>query len=158
LSGVFSSTAGFTILKTPASRTVFSPPADWMPRNFCARRSCLPDREPALRDEIVNGVLPKSCTTASKPRVAAGRKLSTTQTRGHGAARTSQCSFASVRDVRRKKQSRSKKERAAKLIPLRWRKLPQNEGKKSGHRYWRLAVKLMISQRIKRRNLIPAEP
>ena len=99
--------------------------ADWMPRNFLRRvEVAFPIEKPALRDEIVNGVLPKFLHDRVKARElqpdGSYRRL---KPEGTEPREQAQLQFRERSRRQTKKLSRSKKERAAKLIPIT--KLPQ---------------------------------
>jgi polyphosphate kinase len=99
--------------------------ADWMPRNFLRRvEVAFPIENPALRDEIVNGVLPKFLHDRVKARElqpdGSYRRL---KPEGTEPREQAQLQFRERSRRQTKKLSRSKKERAAKLIPIT--KLPQ---------------------------------
>ena len=100
--------------------------ADWMPRNFLRRvEVAFPIENPALRDEIVNGVLPKFLHDRVKARElqpdGSYRRL---KPEGTEPREQAQLQFRERSRRQTKKLSRSKKERAAKLIPIT--KLPQS--------------------------------
>ena len=99
--------------------------ADWMPRNFLRRvEVAFPIENPILRDEIVNGVLPKFLHDRVKARElqpdGSYRRL---KPEGTEPREQAQLQFRERSRRQTKKLSRSKKERAAKLIPIT--KLPQ---------------------------------
>jgi len=96
-------------------------------RNFLRRvEVAFPIENPALRDEIVNGVLPKFVHDRVKAReLQPTEVIDDSNPRARSRANKRSCSFASVRDVRRKNSLVPKKERAAKLIPITVAKLPQ---------------------------------
>jgi polyphosphate kinase len=104
---------------------LFLSSADWMPRNFLRRvEVAFPIENPALRDEIVNGVLPKFLHDRVKARElqpdGSYRRL---KPEGTEPREQAQLQFRERSRRQTKKLSRSKKERAAKLIPIT--KLPQ---------------------------------
>ena len=68
--GAFSrDTAGFIILATAAKPDLYLASADWMPRNFYRRvEIAFPIESPAVRDEIINEVLPRFLTDYGKAR------------------------------------------------------------------------------------------
>jgi len=106
---------------------LFLSSADWMPRNFLRRvEVAFPIENPALRDEIVNGVLPKFVHDRVKARElqpdGSYRRL---KPEGTEPREQAQLQFRERSRRQAKKQSRSKKERAAKLIPITVAKLPQ---------------------------------
>jgi polyphosphate kinase len=106
---------------------LFLSSADWMPRNFLRRvEVAFPIENPALRDEIVNGVLPKFLHDRVKARElqpdGSYRRL---KPEGTEPREQAQLQFRERSRRQAKKQSRSKKERAAKLIPITVAKLPQ---------------------------------
>jgi len=106
---------------------LFLSSADWMPRNFLRRvEVAFPIENPALRDEIVNGVLPKFLHDRVKARElqpdGSYRRL---KPEGTEPREQAQLQFRERSRRQSKKQSRSKKERAAKLIPITVAKLPQ---------------------------------
>jgi polyphosphate kinase len=106
---------------------LFLSSADWMPRNFLRRvEIAFPIENPALRDEIVNGVLPKFVHDRVKARElqpdGSYRRL---KPEGTEPREQAQLQFRERSRRQAKKQSRSKKERAAKLIPITVAKLPQ---------------------------------
>ena len=94
----------------------------------CLRRVevAFPIENPALRDEIVNGVLPKFLHDRVKARElqpdGSYRRL---KPEGTEPREQAQLQFRERSRRQSKKQSRSKKERAAKLIPITVAKLPQ---------------------------------
>jgi polyphosphate kinase len=99
--------------------------ADWMPRNFLRRvEVAFPIENPTLRDEVVNGVLPKFLHDRVKARElqpdGSYRRL---KPEGTEPREQAQLQFRERSRRQTKKLSRSKKERAAKLIPIT--KLPQ---------------------------------
>ena len=100
--------------------------ADWMPRNFLRRvEVAFPIENPVLRDEVVNGVLPKFLHDRVKARElqpdGSYRRL---KPEGTEPREQAQLQFRERSRRQTKKLSRSKKERAAKLIPIT--KLPQS--------------------------------
>jgi polyphosphate kinase len=100
--------------------------ADWMPRNFLRRvEVAFPIENPALRDEVVNGVLPKFLHDRVKARElqpdGSYRRL---KPEGTEPREQAQLQFRERSRRQTKKLSKSKKERAAKLIPIT--KLPQS--------------------------------
>ena len=106
---------------------LFLSSADWMPRNFLRRvEVAFPIENPVLRDEIVNGVLPKFLHDRVKARElqpdGSYRRL---KPEGTEPREQAQLQFRERSRRQSKKQSRSKKERAAKLIPITVAKLPQ---------------------------------
>ena len=106
---------------------LFLSSADWMPRNFLRRvEVAFPIENPVLRDEIVNGVLPKFLHDRVKARElqpdGSYRRL---KPEGTEPREQAQLQFRERSRRQAKKQSRSKKERAAKLIPITVAKLPQ---------------------------------
>src|ERR1700704_4477546 len=106
---------------------LFLSSADWMPRNFLRRvELAFPIENPALRDEIINGVLPKFLHDRVKARElqpdGSYRRL---KPEGAETREQAQLQFRERSRRQSKKQSRSKKERAAKLIPITVAKLPQ---------------------------------
>ena len=106
---------------------LFLSSADWMPRNFLRRvEVAFPIENPALRDEIVNGVWPKFLHDRVKARElqpdGSYRRL---KPEGTEPREQAQLQFRERSRRQAKKQSRSKKERAAKLIPITVAKLPQ---------------------------------
>jgi polyphosphate kinase len=101
--------------------------ADWMPRNFLRRvEVAFPIENPALRDEIVNGVLPKFLHDRVKARElqpdGSYRRL---KPEGTEPREPAQLQFRQRSRRQTKKLSRAKKERAAKLIPITVAQLPQ---------------------------------
>ena len=106
---------------------LFLSSADWMPRNFLRRvEVAFPIENPVLRDEIVNGVLPKFLHDRVKARElqpdGSYRRL---KPEGTEPREQAQLQFRERSRRQSKKQSRSKKERAAKLIPITVAKFPQ---------------------------------
>jgi len=106
---------------------LFLSSADWMPRNFLRRvEVAFPIENPVLRDEIVNGVLPKFLHDRVKARElqpdGSYRRL---KPEGTEPREQAQLQFRQRSRRQTKKLSRSKKERAAKLIPITVAKLPQ---------------------------------
>jgi polyphosphate kinase len=104
---------------------LFLSSADWMPRNFLRRvEVAFPIENPVLRDEIVNSVLPKFLHDRVKARElqpdGSYRRL---KPEGTEPREQAQLQFRERSRRQTKKLSRSKKERAAKLIPIT--KLPQ---------------------------------
>ena len=100
--------------------------ADWMPRNFLRRvEVAFPIENPALRDEVVNGVLPKFLHDRVKARElqpdGSYRRL---KPEGTEPREQAQLQFRERSRRQTKKLSRSKKERAEKLVPIT--KLPQS--------------------------------
>jgi polyphosphate kinase len=107
---------------------LFLSSADWMPRNFLRRvEVAFPIENPVLRDEIVNGVLPKFLHDRVKARElqpdGSYRRL---KPEGTEPREQAQLQFRQRSRRQTKKLSRSKKERAAKLIPITVAKLPQS--------------------------------
>jgi polyphosphate kinase len=107
---------------------LFLSSADWMPRNFLRRvEVAFPIETPALRDEIVNGVLPKFLDDRVKARelqpTGRYRRL---KPEGTEPRQQAQLQFRERSRRQTKKVARSKKERAAKLIPITVAKLPQS--------------------------------
>jgi polyphosphate kinase len=106
---------------------LFLSSADWMPRNFLRRvEVAFPIENPVLRDEIVNGVLPKFLHDRVKARElqpdGSYRRL---KPEGTEPREQAQLQFRQRSRRQTKKLSRSKKERAAKLIPITVAKLTQ---------------------------------
>jgi len=106
---------------------LFLSSADWMPRNFLRRvEVAFPIENPALRDEIVNGVLPKFLHDRVKARElqpdGSYRRL---KPEGTEPREQAQLQFRERSRRQAKKESRSKKERAAILISITVAKLPQ---------------------------------
>ena len=130
---------------------VFLSSADWMPRNFYRRiEVAFPVETPALRDQIINDVIPafleRSCKGA---RIAAGRHLPAFKPEGTEPRRQAQWQFREVSRERMKKLNGStKKARADRLVPdrsrARWpdRRTRQNrrrsEETNPRHRHWRI--------------------
>ena len=106
---------------------LFLSSADWMPRNFLRRvEVAFPIENPALRDEIVNGVLPKFLHDRVKAReLQPDGNYRRLKPEGTEPREQAQLQFRERSRRQAKKQSRSKKERAAKLIPITVAKLPQ---------------------------------
>jgi polyphosphate kinase len=107
---------------------LFLSSADWMPRNFLRRvEVAFPVENTALRDEIVNGVLPKFLHDRVKARElqpdGSYRRL---KPEGTEPRQQAQLQFRERSRQQTKKVARSKKERAAKLIPITVAKLPQS--------------------------------
>ncbi|MEY2530662.1 MAG: polyphosphate kinase [Verrucomicrobiota bacterium] len=107
---------------------LFLSSADWMPRNFLRRvEVAFPIENAALRDEIVNGVLPKFLDDRVKARElqpdGSYRRL---KPEGTEPRQQAQLQFRERSRQQTKKVARSKKERATKLIPITVAKLPQS--------------------------------
>src|SRR6266853_1345230 len=102
-------------------REVFLSSADWMPRNFFRRvEIAFPIEQPDLRDEIIDGVLPKFVHDRVKARElqrdGSYRRL---KPEGKEPREQAQWHFREVSRERTKKMSGSKKKlRADKLIPI----------------------------------------
>src|SRR5881296_3724749 len=102
-------------------REVFLSSADWMPRNFFRRvELAFPIENPALRDQIIDGVLPKFVHDRVKARElqpdGTYRRL---KPEGPEPSRQAQWQFREVSRERTKKLTGSKKKaRADKLIPI----------------------------------------
>jgi polyphosphate kinase len=106
---------------------VFLASADWMPRNFVRRvELAFPIENAALRDEIIQGVLPKFLHDRVKARElqpdGSYRRLKPEGTEPRAQA---QLQFREQSRRETKKLSRAKKARAAKLIPITVAKLPK---------------------------------
>lgn len=107
---------------------LFLSSADWMPRNFLRRvEVAFPIENATLRDEIVNGVLPKFLHDRVKARElqpdGSYRRL---KPEGTEPRQQAQLQFRERSRQQTKKVARSKKARAAKLIPITVAKLPQS--------------------------------
>jgi polyphosphate kinase len=107
---------------------LFLSSADWMPRNFLRRvEVAFPIENPALRDEIVNGVLPKFMHDRVKARElqpnGSYRRL---KPEGTEPREQAQLQFRERSRQQTKKVARSKKARPAKLMPITVAKLPQS--------------------------------
>ncbi|MEY2540400.1 MAG: polyphosphate kinase [Verrucomicrobiota bacterium] len=107
---------------------LFLSSADWMPRNFLRRvEVAFPIENAGLRDEIVNGVLPKFLDDRVKARElqpdGSYRRL---KPEGTEPRQQAQLQFRERSRQQTKKVARSKKERATKLIPITVAKLPQS--------------------------------
>src|SRR6266511_1458365 len=102
-------------------REVFLSSADWMPRNFFRRvEIAFPIEQPDLRDEIIDGILPKFVHDRVKARElqpdGSYRRL---KPEGPEPRRQAQWQFREVSRERTKKLTGSKKKpRADKLIPI----------------------------------------
>src|SRR6059036_892565 len=102
-------------------REVYLASADWMPRNFLRRvEIAFPIEDPALRDEIVNDVIPAFLNDRVKARElqpdGTYRRL---KPEGPEPSRQAQWQFREVSRERTKKLTGSKKKaRADKLIPI----------------------------------------
>jgi polyphosphate kinase len=101
--------------------------ADWMPRNFLRRiEVAFPIENPALRDEIVNGVLPKFMHDRVKAReLQPDGRYRRLKPEGAEPREQAQLQFRERSRRQAKKQSRPKKKQAARLIPITVAKLPQ---------------------------------
>ena len=101
--------------------------ADWMPRNFLRRiEVAFPIENPALRDEIVNGVLPKFMHDRVKAReLQPDGRYRRLKPEGTEPREQAQLQFRERSRRQTKKQSRSKKKQTARLIPITVAKLPQ---------------------------------
>jgi polyphosphate kinase len=107
---------------------LFLSSADWMPRNFLRRvEVAFPIENPALRDEIVNGVLPKFLDDRVKAReLQPNGRYRRLKPEGTEPRQQAQLQFRERSRQQTKKVARSKKKRAAKLIPITVAKLPQS--------------------------------
>jgi polyphosphate kinase len=107
---------------------LFLSSADWMPRNFLRRvEVAFPIENAALRDEIVNGVLPKFLDDRVKAReLQPSGRYRRLKPEGTEPRQQAQLQFRERSRRQTKKVARSKKERAAKLIPITVAKLPQS--------------------------------
>jgi polyphosphate kinase len=101
--------------------------ADWMPRNFLRRvEVAFPIENPALRDEIINGMLPKFLHDRVKAReLQPNGRYRRLKPEGSEPRQQAQLQFRERSRREAKKLSRSKKARTAKLIPITVAKLPQ---------------------------------
>jgi polyphosphate kinase len=107
---------------------LFLSSADWMPRNFLRRvEVAFPIENAALRDEIVNGVLPKFLDDRVKAReLQPSGRYRRLKPEGTEPRQQAQLQFRERSRQQTKKVARTKKERAAKLIPITVAKLPQS--------------------------------
>jgi polyphosphate kinase len=99
---------------------LFLSSADWMPRNFLRRvELAFPIDNPALRDGVINEVLPRFLDDRVKARElqpdGSYRRL---KPEGKEPRSQAQWHFRERSRAQTKKQTRPKKEPAAKLIPL----------------------------------------
>lgn len=100
--------------------------ADWMPRNFIRRvEVAFPIENAALKDEVINGVLPKFLHDRVKARElqpdGSYRRL---KPEGPEPRQQAQLQFRERSRLQTRKLSRPKKERTAKLIPITVAKPP----------------------------------
>ncbi len=107
---------------------LFLSSADWMPRNFLRRvEVAFPIENPALRDEIVHGVLPKFLEDRVKAReLQPNGRYRRLKPEGTEPRQQAQLQFRERSRQQTKKVARSKRKRAAKLIPITVAKLPQS--------------------------------
>ena len=106
---------------------LFLSSADWMPRNFLRRvEVAFPIENATLRDEIINGVLPKFLRDRVKAReLQPDGRYRRLKPEGPETREQAQLQFRERSRRQTKKLSRSKKERTAKLIPITVAKPPQ---------------------------------
>jgi len=107
---------------------LFLSSADWMPRNFLRRvEVAFPIENPSLRDEIINGVLPKFLHDRVKAReLQPDGRYRRLKPEGPETRQQAQLQFRERSRRQTKKLSRTKKPRTAKLIPITVAKPPQS--------------------------------
>src|SRR5437588_2919553 len=118
--GRFLEHSGIFYFENAGAPRVFLSSADWMPRNFLRRvEVAFPIETPALRDHIINEVLPRFLNDRVKSRElqpdGSYRRL---KPEGPEPRSQAQWHFREVTRERAKKQGRAKPARADKLIPI----------------------------------------